>query len=118
MAECLACDSDADPGFGAGVVQVRAADVSFVLDQLPSRWDGAGLIDRSRIAMVSQSIGGASSVAVMVKDSRVRARASTWTAPPTPGSPKAGSPGRSCSSARRSTSPAAGTPRGSATGSC
>ncbi|MFI6711295.1 alpha/beta hydrolase family protein [Nonomuraea sp. NPDC050478] len=73
VAECLACDSDADPGFGAGVVQVRAADVSFVLDQLPSRWDGAGLIDRSRIAMAGQSIGGASSVAVMVKDSRVRA---------------------------------------------
>ncbi|WP_431930203.1 alpha/beta hydrolase family protein [Nonomuraea jabiensis] len=73
VAECLACDSDADPGFGTGVVAGRAADVSFVLDQLPSTWDGADRIDRSRIAMVGQSIGGASAVAAMVKDPRVRA---------------------------------------------
>ncbi|MFI7635559.1 alpha/beta hydrolase family protein [Nonomuraea sp. NPDC049400] len=73
VAECLACDSDTDPGFGTGVVQGRAADVSFVLDRLPSKWDGSGLIDRSRIAMVGQSIGGASAVAAMVKDPRIRA---------------------------------------------
>ncbi|MFD1937033.1 MULTISPECIES: alpha/beta hydrolase family protein [Nonomuraea] len=73
VAECLACDSDTDPGFGTGVVEGRAADVSFVLDQLPSKWDGADLIDRSRIAMVGQSIGGASAVAAMLKDARVRA---------------------------------------------
>ncbi|MEW1844408.1 alpha/beta hydrolase [Nonomuraea angiospora] len=73
VAECLACDSDADPGFGAGVVAGRAADVSFVLDQLPSAWDDAGRIDRSRIAMVGQSIGGAGAMAAMVKDPRVRA---------------------------------------------
>ncbi|MFI6600930.1 alpha/beta hydrolase family protein [Nonomuraea sp. NPDC050536] len=73
VAECLACDSDTDPGFGTGVVQGRAADVSFVLDQLTSTWDRSGLIDRSRIAMVGQSIGGAGAVAAMVKDSRVRA---------------------------------------------
>ncbi|MFI7469209.1 alpha/beta hydrolase family protein [Nonomuraea sp. NPDC049646] len=73
VAECLACDSDADPGFGTGVVQGRAADVSFVLDQLPSQWDGSDRIDRSRIAMVGQSIGGAGALAAMVKDSRVRA---------------------------------------------
>jgi predicted dienelactone hydrolase len=73
VAECLACDSDTDPGFGTGVVQGRAADVSFVLDQLPSKWDGSDLIDRSRIAMVGQSIGGASAVAAMVKDPRIRA---------------------------------------------
>ncbi|GII66594.1 esterase [Sphaerisporangium krabiense] len=73
IAECLACDSDTDPGFGAGVVQSRAADVSFVLDRLPSTWDGAGLIDRSRTAMVGQSIGGAGAVAAMLKDPRVRA---------------------------------------------
>ncbi|MEW9549229.1 alpha/beta hydrolase family protein [Nonomuraea sp. NPDC050783] len=73
VAECLACDSDTDPGFGTRVVQGRAADVSFVLDRLPSQWDGSGLIDRSRIAMVGQSIGGAAAVAAMVKDSRVRA---------------------------------------------
>ncbi|MEU4406044.1 alpha/beta hydrolase [Streptosporangium sp. NPDC023963] len=73
VAECLACDSDTDPGFGARVVQGRAADVSFVLDRLPSEWDGSGLIDGGRIAMVGQSIGGAAAVAAMVKDSRVRA---------------------------------------------
>ncbi|SEH01460.1 Platelet-activating factor acetylhydrolase, isoform II [Nonomuraea solani] len=73
VAACLACDSDTDPGFGAGVVQGRAADVSFVLDRLPSAWDGAGRIDRSKIAMVGQSIGGASAVAAMVNDPRVRA---------------------------------------------
>ncbi|MFC6084756.1 alpha/beta hydrolase family protein [Sphaerisporangium aureirubrum] len=73
VAECLACDSDTDPGFGTGLVQVRAADVSFVLDRLPSEWDGSGVVDRSRIAMVGQSIGGAGAVAAMLKDSRVRA---------------------------------------------
>ncbi|RVX38386.1 platelet-activating factor acetylhydrolase isoform II [Nonomuraea polychroma] len=73
VAECLACDSDADPGFGTGVVAGRAADVSFVLDQLPSKWDGSDRIDRSKIAMAGQSIGGASAMAAMVKDSRVRA---------------------------------------------
>ncbi|MFG6199880.1 alpha/beta hydrolase family protein [Nonomuraea sp. JJY05] len=73
VAECLACDSDADPGFGTGLVAGRAADVSFVLDQLPSKWDGADRIDRSRIAMVGQSIGGAATMATMVKDPRVRA---------------------------------------------
>ncbi|MGP4103677.1 alpha/beta hydrolase family protein, partial [Nonomuraea sp. KM90] len=73
IAECLACDSDSDPGFGAGLVAGRAADVSFVLDQLPSKWDGTDRIDRARIAMVGQSIGGASAMAAMVNDSRVRA---------------------------------------------
>jgi dienelactone hydrolase len=73
VAECLACDSDTDVGFGTGVVQGRAADVSFVLDQLTSKWAGSDLIDRARIAMVGQSIGGASAMAAMLKDSRVRA---------------------------------------------
>ncbi|GAA3594023.1 hypothetical protein GCM10022419_091380 [Nonomuraea rosea] len=69
VAECLACDSDTDAGFGTAVVAGRAADVSFVLDRLPSKWP----IDRSRIAMVGQSIGGAAAMAAMVKDPRVRA---------------------------------------------
>ncbi|NRQ31783.1 alpha/beta hydrolase, partial [Nonomuraea sp. NN258] len=73
VAECLACDSNTDPGFGAGLVRGRAADVSFVLDRLPSRWDGSDRIDRSRIAMVGQSIGGSSAMAAMLEDSRVRA---------------------------------------------
>lgn len=73
VAECLACDSETDPGFGTRVVQGRAADVSFVLDQLPSKWDGSDLINLSRIAMVGPSIGGATAMAAMLKDSRVRA---------------------------------------------
>ncbi|MEV0633173.1 alpha/beta hydrolase family protein [Nonomuraea wenchangensis] len=73
VAECLACDSNTDPGFGAGLVQGRAADVSFVLDQLTSKRQHSDLIDRKRIAMVGQSIGGAGAVAAMVKDPRIRA---------------------------------------------
>ncbi|MEV4110608.1 alpha/beta hydrolase [Nonomuraea sp. NPDC049695] len=73
IADCIACDSDTDPGFGTGVVQVRAADVSFVLDRLPSKWQGSDVIDLSRVAMVGQSIGGAGAMAAMVKDPRVRA---------------------------------------------
>ncbi|MFF3444996.1 alpha/beta hydrolase family protein [Streptosporangium sp. NPDC002721] len=73
VAECVACDSDTDPGFGAGLVQGRAADVSFVLDRLTTTWKGSGLIDRERIAMAGQSIGGAATVAAMVKDPRIRA---------------------------------------------
>ncbi|GAA3446866.1 alpha/beta hydrolase family protein [Planomonospora venezuelensis] len=73
IAECIACDSDSDPGFGTGLVQGRAADVSFVLDRLTTGWKHSGLIDRTRIAMAGQSIGGASAMAAMVKDSRVRA---------------------------------------------
>ncbi|WP_283135870.1 alpha/beta hydrolase family protein [Rhizohabitans arisaemae] len=76
VAECAACDADADPGFGAKTAGVRAADVSFVLDELTGprpTWAGASLIDPSKIAMAGQSIGGASAVAAMLKDSRVRA---------------------------------------------
>ncbi|MFG1827232.1 alpha/beta hydrolase family protein [Microbispora bryophytorum] len=76
VAECVACDSDTDPGFGAKVAAVRAADVSFVLDQLTgphAQWEGSPLIDPSEIAMAGHSIGGAGAVAAMLKDARVRA---------------------------------------------
>ncbi|MFI7626184.1 alpha/beta hydrolase family protein [Microbispora rosea] len=76
VAECVACDSDTDPGFGAKVADVRAADVSFVLDQLTgphAKWEGSPLIDPSEIAMAGHSIGGAGAVAAMLKDPRVRA---------------------------------------------
>jgi dienelactone hydrolase len=66
VAECLACDVDTDPGFGTGVVRSRAAGPC-------STWQGCALIDRSRIAMVGQSIGGASAVAAMVEDPRIGA---------------------------------------------
>ncbi len=71
VAGCLACDSDTDPGFGTGVVGTRAADVSFVLDELLAR--KPALIDPTRIAMAGQSIGGASALAAMAADKRIDA---------------------------------------------
>ncbi|MEV0585683.1 alpha/beta hydrolase [Nonomuraea sp. NPDC050310] len=74
IAECVACDFDTDFGFQSRVVRSRAADVSFVLDRLTgSAWSGSGLIDPGRIAMVGQSLGGASTIAAMTGDPRVRA---------------------------------------------
>ncbi len=76
VAECVACDSDTDPGFGARVAGVRAADVSFVLDQLTgpdAKWEGSSLLDPSAIAMAGHSIGGAGAVAAMLNDPRLRA---------------------------------------------
>ncbi|GGO82250.1 alpha/beta hydrolase [Nonomuraea cavernae] len=119
VAECLACDSDSDtdPGFGAGLVQGRAADVSFVLDQLTAKWQHFDLIDRKRIAMAGQSIGGATTVPAVVKDPRIRAGIDMdgTTYARIPGS---ASPGRSCSWVRTSMSRAAVTIRGTVTGSC
>jgi dienelactone hydrolase len=54
----------------------RAADVSFVLDELTGAdpaCPGAGLIDPSRIAMAGHSAGGAAAIAAMLADSRIRA---------------------------------------------
>jgi dienelactone hydrolase len=54
----------------------RAADVSFVLDELTGghrTWPGAGLIDPSRMAMAGHSAGGAAAIAAMLADSRIRA---------------------------------------------
>jgi pimeloyl-ACP methyl ester carboxylesterase len=76
IATCVACDSDDEWGHDTKVVEGRAADVSFVLDELTGshpKWDGSNLIDPSRIAMAGQSMGGASALAAMLKDSRVRA---------------------------------------------
>jgi dienelactone hydrolase len=54
----------------------RAADVSFVLDELlgpnPPR-AGAALIDPARIGMAGHSAGGASTIAAMLADQRIRA---------------------------------------------
>ena len=63
-------------GFWEKVVAGRGADVSFVLSQLigaDPAWPGAGLIDPSRIAMAGHSIGGASAIAALLADSRLRA---------------------------------------------
>ena len=54
----------------------RAADVSFVLNELTGThpaWPGAGLIDPSRIAMAGHSAGGAAAIAAILADSRIRA---------------------------------------------
>lgn len=73
---CLACDQT---GGGAGyrtVTDTRAQDVSFLLDRLTGphpAWRHAGLIDRGRIAMAGHSIGGASALAAMAGDGRIRA---------------------------------------------
>ncbi|WP_020674037.1 alpha/beta hydrolase family protein [Amycolatopsis nigrescens] len=67
---CLACGSED----GAGASRNRAADVSFVLDQLtgPDAWPGQRVEPR-RIAMVGHSLGGASAIAAMRADDRLRA---------------------------------------------
>jgi dienelactone hydrolase len=63
-------------GFWEKVTAGRAADVSFVLSALTSAhpaWQGAGLIDPSRMAMAGHSAGGAAAIAAMLADSRIRA---------------------------------------------
>ena len=54
----------------------RAADVSFVLNELTGAhpaWPGAGLIDPSRIAMAGHSVGGAAVIAAMLAYPGIRA---------------------------------------------
>jgi len=74
---CVACEvPDHDPTFWQKVDQVRAADVSFVLDRLTApdpAWPAAALIDPSRIAMAGHSAGGSAAQAAMVADRRIRA---------------------------------------------
>lgn len=76
IATCAACDFDEDDAFFAKLGQGRAADVSFVLDQLTGpnpKWRGSALIDASRIGMSGHSAGGASSIAAMLNDTRIDA---------------------------------------------
>jgi dienelactone hydrolase len=63
-------------GFWEKVQAGRAADVSFVLNELTAAhpaWPGAGLVDPSRIAMAGHSIGGAAALAALVTDPRIQA---------------------------------------------
>jgi dienelactone hydrolase len=97
---CAACAVDDLPGFWDKLVHSRAADVSFVLDELtrrhPTWWIGKrrawNLIDRSRIAMGGHSAGGASTIHAMLADSRIRAGididGSTHVPIPDPGLPR------------------------------
>ncbi|WP_329224987.1 alpha/beta hydrolase [Streptomyces sp. NBC_00111] len=76
VATCTACEVPHDEAFWNRLVAGRAADVSFVLDELTrahAPWEGARLIDPSRIAMAGHSVGGASAVTSMPADPRVRA---------------------------------------------
>ncbi|GAA4064910.1 alpha/beta hydrolase family protein [Nonomuraea soli] len=74
VAACRACQVHPhDQAFWDKVGATRAGDVSFVLDRLPSAWDGYDRIDTSRIAMVGHSAGGAGSVAALLKDARIKA---------------------------------------------
>ncbi|SDS10394.1 alpha/beta hydrolase family protein [Actinopolymorpha singaporensis] len=70
---CMACETDTTP---QRIIQGRAADVSFVLDELVGprpAWRLAHLIDPARIGMAGHSVGGASSGPTAVRDPRVRA---------------------------------------------
>ena len=72
---CLAREAPRS-GRGEKVVAGRAADISFVLNELTGAhpaWPGAALIDPSRMAMAGHSIGGAAAIAAMLADSRIRA---------------------------------------------
>lgn len=70
---CIACSAPTDR---AKIAAGRAADVSFVLDQLTGPkpvWGGGKLIDASRIAMVGHSAGGYSIIPAMRADQRIDA---------------------------------------------
>jgi dienelactone hydrolase len=65
-----------DESFWEKAAAGRAADVSFVLNELTGAHPpcpGAGLIDPSRMAMAGHSMGGAAAIAAMLADSRIRA---------------------------------------------
>ncbi|MFC7722855.1 alpha/beta hydrolase family protein [Nonomuraea recticatena] len=73
---CVTCEISKEKGWWVKLEKSRAADVSFVLDQLTGahpKWKSAGLIDTSKIGMAGQSAGGASTVTAMVEDPRLRA---------------------------------------------
>jgi len=66
MLPCMACQATDL----SSLVLNRGRDASFVIDQLISRFPG--LIDTSRIGMAGHSIGGASALAAMEQDPRVK----------------------------------------------
>ncbi|HEX6356738.1 esterase [Actinophytocola sp.] len=72
---CVACGNYNIP-FWQKLQRGRAADVSFVLDELTGpnpKWRGANLIDPSKIGMTGHSVGGASTINAMLTDSRIKA---------------------------------------------
>ncbi|MFI1757459.1 alpha/beta hydrolase family protein [Streptomyces sp. NPDC020571] len=73
---CVACDRVGVDVEEAAVVEGRAADLSFVIDELTGRRRAGALarvIDPRRIGIAGHSIGGAAAMATMEADRRVRA---------------------------------------------
>ncbi|CAM4133326.1 alpha/beta hydrolase [Kibdelosporangium persicum] len=70
VATCASCDVPHDRAFWLKLEAGRAADVSFVLDELTRRYP---MIDRNRIAMGGHSVGGISTIRAMLADRRIRA---------------------------------------------
>ncbi|MFD9904383.1 alpha/beta hydrolase family protein [Streptomyces sp. NPDC059063] len=69
------CEVCADPDHRK-VGDARAADVSFVLDELTGRspaWRHGRMIDTGRVAMVGHSAGGYSTIPALLTDRRVKA---------------------------------------------
>lgn len=72
VTDCVACLAGDGPKIAAG----RVSDVRFVLDRLTgprAAWRYADRIDRTRVAMVGHSMGGAAASATMLADRRVDA---------------------------------------------
>ncbi|MEV0254527.1 alpha/beta hydrolase [Streptomyces sp. NPDC050732] len=73
---CEACTVADKPGRGKAVTAGRAKDLSYVIDRLTGHkaaWRHARMIDPDRIGAGGHSIGGASALATMTNDRRVRA---------------------------------------------
>jgi dienelactone hydrolase len=76
VSTCVACERTVNEETLGVVTEIRAADVSFLLDRLTapdSAWPHSRLIDRGRVGMAGHSIGGASAAEAMAPDDRVRA---------------------------------------------
>ncbi|MFE6888260.1 alpha/beta hydrolase family protein [Streptomyces sp. NPDC057694] len=73
---CAACEQVNTPAQEALAVRGRAADLSYVIDELTSYQRTrvlSGMIDPRRIGIAGHSIGGAAAAATMAADPRVRA---------------------------------------------
>ncbi|MBN6034426.1 alpha/beta hydrolase [Amycolatopsis sp. 195334CR] len=75
VAECVACEITRPPDtahlFWKKLHDGRAADVSFVIDSVLSRW--GRFVDPARIGMAGHSAGGAAGIPSMMADPRIKA---------------------------------------------